>query len=432
MIVRISRASRFGGEIRVPGDKSIAHRALIIGALARGWTRIIGLPNGEDVRTTARVLGDCGVAIQRNGGAAIVQGTGAPLDARGVTLDCANSGTTMRLLTGALASFPTRATLAGDASLMRRPMGRVASPLRAMGAHIELRGDTAPITVIGGGLEGVEYLLETPSAQVKSAMMLAALNASGTTRIRGAIGSRDHTERMLRDFGAPIRVTGDEIALEGGSRLHGRFVRIPGDPSSAAYWAAAASIVENSAIELRDVLLNPTRTGFFDVLARMGAQIETKLDREEPEPSGSIRVRHSRLRGVTVEACEVPRIIDELPLLAVLATFADGLTIVRGASELRVKESDRIETLAKNLRAMGAEIETFPDGFAVNGPQPLRGTQIDPHHDHRIAMACSIAALGAAGESVIHGAQCAAISYPEFYTTLREASYESTDDVAVA
>ncbi|MGZ3497216.1 MAG: 3-phosphoshikimate 1-carboxyvinyltransferase [Vulcanimicrobiaceae bacterium] len=432
MIVRISRASRFGGEIRVPGDKSIAHRALIIGALARGWTRIIGLPNGEDVRTTARVLGDCGVAIQRNGGAAIVQGTGAPLDARGVTLDCANSGTTMRLLTGALASFPTRATLAGDASLMRRPMGRVASPLRAMGAHIELRGDTAPITVIGGGLEGVEYLLETPSAQVKSAMMLAALNASGTTRIRGAIGSRDHTERMLRDFGAPIRVTGDEIALEGGSRLHGRFVRIPGDPSSAAYWAAAASIVENSAIELRDVLLNPTRTGFFDVLARMGAQIETKLDREEPEPSGSIRVRHGRLRGVTVEACEVPRIIDELPLLAVLATFADGLTIVRGASELRVKESDRIETLAKNLRAMGAEIETFPDGFAVNGPQPLRGTQIDPHHDHRIAMACSIAALGAVGESVIHGAQCAAISYPEFYTTLREASYESTDDVAVA
>lgn len=419
--VRIASTPALRGSLRVPGDKSIAHRALICGALANGWTRIAGVPRSADVSATIRALNACGVQTQRNDDAVVVHGAGPDSWlASGNTIDCANSGTTMRLLMGVLASQPGRVRLTGDASLMRRPMRRIAEPLRAMGAQITLSGTgVAPVDIDGArALRGIAYELPLPSAQVKTAVLLAGLAADGETVLRGRLDSRDHTERMLPRFGASLDVRGGTIALQGGRRMRGVFVDIPGDPSSAAFWLAAALVTRESRIELRGVGLNPTRTGFIEVLRRMGAGIETQVQRSEPEPSGTIVVASSRLRGVTITAREVPMLIDELPLLAVLATQAEGTTVVRDAAELRVKESDRIEAVAAMLRAMGAAVETFEDGFAISGRQQLRGAVVESHGDHRIAMAAAIAALGAQGETEIRGAECVGVSYPAFFSTL--------------
>jgi 3-phosphoshikimate 1-carboxyvinyltransferase len=288
-----------------------------------------------------------------------------------------------------------------------------------MGAQVRLSGEgAAPLEITGAQLQGIEYDLSVPSAQVKTALMFAGLSATGGTVLRGRTDSRDHTERMLPRFGATVDVRGGAITVEGGQRMRGIFIEIPGDLSSAAFWIAAASIVPESCIELRDVSLNATRTGFLEVLQRMGASIETTLRRREPEPVGTIRVQSSSLRGVAISEAEVPSLVDELPLLAVLATQSEGTTTVRGAAELRIKESDRIEAIARVLRAMGAEIETFDDGFAVQGKQTLRGATIDSAGDHRIAMAGAIAALIARGETILQNAECVGVSYPSFFSTL--------------
>lgn len=421
MQIELRAARSLRGDISVPGDKSIAHRALLLGAMANGWTRIAGVPRSADVSATIRALGNCGVQIQRNEEAVIVNGGGREaLSAAGATIDCANSGTTMRLLMGVLAAHTGTVRLTGDASLSRRPMRRIADPLERMGARVALSGNgVAPLDFTGStSLEAIEYTLPVASAQLKTALLLAGLAANGRTSLRGKVASRDHTERMLPRFGASVEVNAGEIAVEGGQRLRGAFVEVPGDPSSAAVWIAAALMVPGSDVTISDVSLNPTRTGFLEVVRRMGAHVETTLRRSNPEPIGSIRVTHSALRGITLGADEVPAIIDELPLLAVLATQAQGRTQVHGAAELRVKESDRIETIAEAIRAMGAEIETFEDGFAVDGPQALRGGVVDPHGDHRIAMAGAVAALGASGTTTILDAHCAGVSYPAFFRDL--------------
>ena len=420
--LRISRTNRLHGTIAVPGDKSIGHRTLILGALARGWTRIVGLPGNADVGATADALTACGVNIQKNGDVAIVQGMGhASLDARGGDVDCMNSGTSMRLLSGVLASTRSRAVLVGDASLSRRPMRRISEPLQKMGAQIELsENGTAPIRITGTQLHAAEHVLKVPSAQVKSALILAGLYAEGTTVVRGEIGSRDHTERLLPVFGGHVEARGDALFVDGGQELHGAFVRVPGDPSSAAFWIAAALLVPDGDVVLRNVGANPTRLGFVEILLRMGARLDIESERHDAEPIATLRARTSELHAVEVGGAEAANAIDELPLLAVVATQAEGTTVVRDARELRVKESDRIEGVAKMLRALGGEIETFDDGFAITGPQRLRGGFVQPYGDHRIAMAASIAALIAEGECALDDPSCAAVSYPTFYSTLAE------------
>lgn len=409
--------------LRVPGDKSIGHRALLFAALAEGTTHLRGLPAGADVRSTRRCLEALGVGFRdEKEGVVVVEGCSGRFAQPRAVLDCGNSGTTMRLLTGILAVRDVDATLDGDASLRARPMRRVAEPLRAMGARIELRdGGLAPVHVRGSSsLRAFAYDLPVPSAQVKSALLFAALGAHGRTTLGGALRSRDHTERMLPLFGGRLLASNGTLALDGPQLLRApqTDLRIPGDISSAAYWIAAAAIVPDSYITIEDVGLNPSRLGFIDILRRMGASIEVHPQGTNAEPFGSIVVRGSALRATSVDAEEIPAVIDELPLLAVAAAFAEGTTVVHGAEELRVKESDRIEAVVHNGRAMGMEIEPFADGFAVRGPVTLRPAEIDAMGDHRIAMAFAIAGLATPGGTQISGAESVAISYPEFFSTL--------------
>lgn len=419
----VTPARPLKGRVAVPGDKSIAHRALLCGALANGWTRICGIPPSADVAATLRAINACGVQSQRNGDVVIVHGLGpqAWRQDAGV-IDCANSGTTMRLLMGALCGIGVAATLAGDESLSRRPMLRVAQPLRAMGARITVSSDgSAPVRIEPSNtLSGVEIELSTPSAQIKSALLFAGLFASGRTTLFGRVDSRDHSERMLPQFGARIECGPGRIMLEGGAPLHGAFIEVPGDASSAAFWIAAALVTPGSELLVERVSLNQTRTGFIRVLKRMGALIETRVARTQPEPIGCVRVTAGRMHATDVLPQDIPQMIDELPVLAVLATQAHGTTTVRGASELRVKESDRIANVAQMLRAFGAEVETFDDGFRIAGPQRLRAARIDPHGDHRVAMSAAVAAMCAADQTTISQAECVAISYPSFFSTLAE------------
>jgi 3-phosphoshikimate 1-carboxyvinyltransferase len=300
-------------------------------------------------------------------------------------------------------------------------MKRVAEPLRQMGAQFELtKNDYAPLTVKGTDLHGVNYELKVASAQIKTAITLAGLLAKGTTTITGEIHSRDHTERLLKHFGVHLDVKPDSVSISGGQKMKATTVQVPGDPSTAAFWMAAASLIPGAEVELHNIVLNPTRIGFLRALERMGAKVETKMTSENPEPIGTIRVSPGTLRGIKISKEEVPTLIDELPLLAVLATQAQGVTEVEGAEELRVKETDRIEAVAVNLRAMKAQIEVRPDGYRIQGPQKLYGAQINSFHDHRIAMAFSIAGLIAQGETEIQHPDCVGISYPGFFDTLKE------------
>jgi 3-phosphoshikimate 1-carboxyvinyltransferase len=418
--VTVSPAQRLSGAPGIPGDKSISHRMLMFGALAHGKTHITNLLDAADVRSTRGVLEALGVTITDVGDAVVVHGRGPEsfVPTRAV-LDCGNSGTTMRLMAGLLAGLPFVSQLDGDASLRSRPMRRVAEPLRALGATIDLGpGDRAPLRISGGQLRAARYDLPMPSAQVKSALLLAALGADGETVIGGELGGRDHTERLLWHFGVDLKVNGT-LRLRGGQKLRAADLRVPGDPSSAAFWLAAATIVRGGSVQLHDVGINPTRMGFVRVLNRMGAKITVTRSHSDCEPVGTLLAEYASLRATTIGADEVPALIDELPLIAVLATYATGTTEVRGAKELRVKESDRIEAIAQNLRAMGAEIEVLDDGFRIVGPQPLHGAAIRSYGDHRIAMACAIAALGAAGPITIDDAACVGISYPGFFATLR-------------
>ncbi len=434
MRVRVRRAARLEADVLAPGDKSISHRALLFGALGAAPMEVRNLAPGADVRSTAACLRALGVSITGGAGAAplVVRGVGpAGFLSPAGPLDCGNSGTTMRLLLGLVAGARISCTLDGDASLRRRPMRRVLLPLRAMGARMEGQGgpedEWAPLRVEPvPTLTGMAHRLPIASAQVKSALVLAGLAADGETRVREPEPSRDHTERMLAAWGAPVRVEAGEVVV---TRLLQplvlpRVLEVPGDPSSGAFWVGAGLLVPGASVVVRGVDVNPTRIGFLSVLERMGAHVEL-----EPEPSragdpvATLRVRGGQsLRGTEILPDEVPSLLDEVPLLAVVASQATGETRLTGARELRVKESDRLRQLVLGLRGMGADIDELDDGFVLRGPTRLRAAAIDSAHDHRIAMSFAIAGLVADGETEVEGAEWADISYPGFFAALGGAS----------
>jgi len=420
-------ASRLQGTLRVPGDKSISHRALMLGALAEGETIIQGLLPGEDPISTARCLSALGAEItQINSTEVRVRGTGlGQLKEASDILDAGNSGTTLRLMMGILASQPGLfSTLTGDHSLRSRPMGRVSNPLSQMGAQIWGRqgGKYAPLAILGQSLKPFHYHSPIASAQVKSAVLLAGLLTPGQTLVTEPARSRDHSERMLRAFGAKVYTDKSlTVAVEGPARLVGQTVIVPGDISSAAFWLVAASIVPGSELLLENVGINPTRTGILEVLQAMGADIQQLNPREQAgEPVADLRVRSAQLRGTTMGGSLIPRLVDEIPVLAVAALAAEGKTIIRDAEELRVKESDRLAVMAQELRRLGAQIQEHPDGLEIHGPQQLTGASVSPHADHRVAMSLAVASLLARGETTLENPECARVSYPEFWTTLNQ------------
>jgi 3-phosphoshikimate 1-carboxyvinyltransferase len=421
LVIRPARAVR--GRLTVPGDKSISHRYAILAALAHGRSTIHEYADGADCRSTLACLTALGATIEgepRIGAPIAIHGRGlGGLTPPARALDCGNSGTTMRLMAGVLAAHPFTSTLTGDASLSRRPMGRVVAPLSEMGARLEAaHGNRPPLIVHGGSLRAIEYRPEVPSAQVKSAVLLAGLQATGVTSVVEQAATRDHTERALRAFGVEVTLEGRRVTLRGGQALEARELTVPGDLSSAAFPAVAAAALAGSDITIEGVGLNPSRAAILDVLRRFGAMVDAEVDDVRlGEPIGRLRVRAGALEDVEIRPDEVPLVIDELPVLAALATYGGSLT-VSGAAELRVKESDRIASLVSGLRAMGAEAEERPDGFAISGARRLTGGAVDAHGDHRLAMAFAVAALGATGPTSISGADAVAVSYPSFFDDL--------------
>ena len=422
MSITIETGGPLRGEVAVPGDKSISHRAVIFGAVASGKTKIEGFLAGEDCLSTVACLRQLGVPVTAGGETVLIDGVG--LDGLGEpddVLNAGNSGTTARLLLGVLSGQPFYSVLTGDGSLRRRPMGRVTAPLTQMGAQFwgRERARLLPLSVRGGLLRPLDYTSPVASAQIKSAVLLAGLFAVGETVVREPEKSRDHTERMLAAFGATVQTAGNEVCVQGRPQLQGRLVQVPGDISSAAFFLVAASIVPGSDLLLRNVGLNQTRTGVLDVLGEMGADITVLNFREESgEPVADIRVRHAMLRGVEIGGAIIPRLIDELPVLAVAAAYAQGTTIVRDAAELRVKESDRISVVTEELGKLGVNIEARDDGFVVLGGGKLYGGSVSGRGDHRIAMSLCIAALGAATLVTLDDPDCIAVSYPAFLETL--------------
>jgi len=417
----------FRGTLRVPGDKSLSHRLALMCALARGRSRLLGFLDSEDCLHALDAMAAMGAGVRRHGTTVEVEGTGGTLQTQAGDLDMGNSGTLTRLLAGLAAGFPVTVRLFGDASLQSRPMRRILEPLRRMGADAvaEGPGERAPLRIRGGTLDGIDFDSPVASAQVKSALLLAGLRARGTTRIREPAPSRDHTERLFRALGLPITCEGLQATLQGsGGRapdLPAREWRIPGDPSSAAFWVAAAAANPGADLTVRGVGLNPTRTAYLDVLREMGAEIAFSPLREaEWEPQGDVAVRGSVLRGVEIGGARIANLIDELPILAVAAASAAGVTRIRDAAELRVKESDRIATTAAMLQACGVPVETRDDGLDVAGGAVIRGGGvIASRGDHRIAMAGAVLALRATEPVTIRGTACVATSYPGFIDGLR-------------
>jgi 3-phosphoshikimate 1-carboxyvinyltransferase len=404
------------GRLRLPGDKSISHRALLFAALATGRSSISNLATGEDVQATRSVLSALGVGIRSGAEAVTVSGTGLEGWRESETvLDCGNSGTSMRVLSGALAGRPFLSILTGDSSLRSRPMRRVSEPLRAMGAHVDGRADGAfaPLAIRGAPLHGMRHELAVASAQVKSALMMAGLQASGTTEIVSPAPSRDHSERMLAALGVPVEVDGLCVSVRAGAPQPFQ-LEVPGDPSSAAFFVVGALITPGSDLTIESMSLNPTRLGFVDVLRRMGGDIEIEPTGERcGEPVGELRVRSSALTATTIEGDEIPNVQDEIPILAVAAAFADGVTEVRDAAELTNKESNRIGAVHQELSEMGLAVETRPDGLAIRGGV-ARAALLKSHGDHRMAMALAVFANAIDGESTVRGWQAVSSSYPEF------------------
>jgi 3-phosphoshikimate 1-carboxyvinyltransferase len=407
------------GRLRVPGCKGISHRALLLAAIADGRSSIRGLADGADVATTAACLDTLGVRVTESGDALAVRGRGlAGLREPEGVLDCGNSGSTMRMLAGLIAGRDFLSVLVGDASLSSRPMARVLDPLRAMGATVDGRagGTLAPIVVRGGTLRGARHALATPSGQVKTALLLAGLQAEGSTTVVEPAPSRDHTERMLTALGVPVTCAGDRTVTVTAGQPRPFELTVPGDPSSAAFFVVAACIVPGSDLELVDVSLNPTRVSYLDVLRSMGARIDVEPTGEGVgEPVGTIRVRHAPLHAVDIAGAE--GIIDELPVLAIAAAFADGVTTIHDAAELAVKESNRIGAMEQELTQLGIGVEPRPDGLVIRGGMPV-GASLKSHGDHRIAMAGAVAGLAARGETTVRGFAVTAISYPGFAADL--------------
>ena len=418
---KIRPARSISGSITLPGDKSISHRYAMIASIAQGDSRIRNYSTGADCHSTLDAMRALGVPVEESGTEVTIRGRGLDgLRAPAADLDAGNSGSTIRMLSGILAAqtFPTR--IGGDESLSRRPMARIIEPLSRMGANISAReGRFPPLEIRGTRLRPIDYTLPVPSAQVKTCVLFAGLYAEGETIVREPVRSRDHTEIALREFGADLRVAAKTIALTGRPTLTGRDLVVPSDLSSAAFFIVAALLLPGSRLTIRGVGLNPTRSTLLDFLAGMGAAIRiTEVESRNGELSGELVVTSSRVRGGTIEKETTAALIDEIPVLAVLgAASEEGLTI-RDAGELRIKETDRIATVAENLRRMGVRVEELPDGLAIPGRQRFRAAELDSFGDHRIAMAFAIAALCADGESAIHGAEAASVSFPEFFATL--------------
>lgn len=433
------RAARIDTEISVPPDKSISHRAVLIASLSNGTCEISNFLEGEDCRSTVAAMRSLGVKIESpEPGRVVVQGCSGRFSQPAGDIDCGNSGTTMRLLSGILAARPIQSRLTGDPSLSKRPMRRVIEPLGLMGASLAAEGEKScpPLRIEGSSeLRGIEYRLPVASAQVKSAVLLAGLASKGETTVIETVRSRDHTERMFDRFqiqskrgeiwenkNLPARSLVEiRTTVEGGQVPEAVDVAVPGDISSAAFWLVAAAAQPDSRLVVKNVGLNPTRTGIIDVLFRMGARIREVIETNvQGEPLGSIDIKGVRLRATTIQGAEIPNVIDEIPILSVAAALAEGTTVIRDASELRVKETDRIAAVAANLRLMGVAVEEFPDGMAITGCPRLKGATLQCHHDHRIAMAFAIAGLFADGETTIENVACVDTSYPGFAETLAE------------
>lgn len=410
------------GTIRVPGDKSISHRSIIFGSLATGETKVYDILRGEDVLSTIQVFRDLGVSIQDDGDVIRIQGVGFQgLQVPTAPLDMGNSGTSIRLISGVLAGQDFSVTMVGDDSLSKRPMDRVAIPLRQMGVEIAGQGerDCPPLHEKGTHqLQPIHYRLPVASAQVKSALIFAALQAEGESTIIEKEKTRDHTEDMIRQFGGKIQVDGKTIHIQGGQEFQGQTVIVPGDISSAAFWLVAGLILPDSVIKIENVGLNQTRTGILDVIQEMGGDL-TVEDRDEKAVSASLTVKTSSLKGIRIDGELIPRLIDELPIIALLATQANGQTVIADAEELRVKETDRIQVVADSLNAMGANVVPMEDGMIITGPTPLHGADLETFGDHRIGMMAAIAALLVSeGNVVLDRAEAINTSYPSFFEDL--------------
>ncbi|MEB2279795.1 3-phosphoshikimate 1-carboxyvinyltransferase [Lysinibacillus xylanilyticus] len=412
------------GTLTIPGDKSISHRSVMFGAIATGKTTVDGFLLGEDCLSTIDCFRKLGVKID-------VEGTNVSIDSPGIegwqepkeVLYTGNSGTTTRLMLGILAGSTVHSVMTGDASIGKRPMRRVIDPLRQMGAHITGRanGQYTPLAIQGTALQAIDYHMPVASAQVKSAVLLAGLRAEGTTIVREMEVSRDHTERMLRQFGAQVDEVDGVISLKGGQTLTGTHVSVPGDISSAAFFLVAGAICEDSKITLENVGINPTRNGIIEVLHNMGASITLMPNEDsQSEPTATITIETSTLRGTTIEGDIIPRLIDEIPILALLATQANGKTIIKDAEELKVKETDRITAVVDELKKLGANIEATEDGMIIDGPTPLRGASLKTYGDHRIGMMGAVAALITDGAVTLDDAECIAVSYPSFFEHIEE------------
>ena len=419
----IKPSGKLRGEITVPGDKSISHRSVMLGSIAKGDTRISGFLTGEDCLSTIDCFKKLGIDIEVNGTDVTVHGKGLKgLSAPAETLDVGNSGTTLRLMSGILSAQPFTTRLTGDSSIQKRPMGRVASPLGLMGAKITSENEkmTAPLTIEGQSLHGIDYTLPVASAQVKSALILAGLYADGETRITEPEATRDHTEIMLNYLGADIRKEGDTIVVRPAAELTGKDITVPGDISSAAYFIAAALISKDSEVLIKNVGVNPTRTGIITAFKAMGGNIELTNERTVcGEPVADILVRSSRLHGVVIKGAIIPKLIDEIPVIAAAACYASGETVIADAAELRVKESDRIKTMAAELGRMGATVIQTDDGMIILGGIPLHGAVCESYNDHRVAMSVAVAALGAKGETQIKDCGCVDISFPGYFDALK-------------
>jgi len=418
--VEIRPARNLAGTVRLPGDKSISHRYAMLGAVAEGATRLENFSTGADCASTLGCLRMLGVPWEREANRILIQGRGPHLQAPTSPLDCGNSGSTMRMLSGILAGQEFSSELTGDESLSRRPMARIITPLSAMGAKIVAQeGGRPPLRITGGPLRPLDYKLPVASAQVKSSLLFAGLFAEGETRLEEPMRTRDHGEVALRAFGAEVKQNGNRTSIAGGQKLRGIEAEIPGDISSAAFFLCAAGLFADSQLLIPSLLMNPTRARLLDVLIWMGVGISvTQLEEEHGELRGTVQVQGGNLKGAVVGGADSAALIDEIPVIAAIAPYtAEGVEI-RDARELRVKESDRIAAVAANLRAMGAQVEEREDGLKIPGGQQLQGAEIDSFGDHRIAMAFAVAALRARGETRIHRADAAVISYPAFYDTL--------------
>lgn len=420
--MNFSKASALKGEICIPGDKSISHRAVMLGALADGMTEVTNFLKGADCLSTIQCFRNLGIRIEEDQEILRIYGKGLyGLSAPSDTLDTGNSGTTTRLISGILSGQPFTTVLNGDASIQSRPMKRIMVPLRQMGADIvSIRGnDCAPLRITGGSLRGIHYHSPVASAQVKSAILLAGMYADSPTTVTEPSLSRNHSELMLNYFGGDVKSKGTTVTIQPNPRLMGRKVSVPGDISSAAYFLAAALIVPGSEVLIRHVGINPTRNGILKVARQMGADVTLLNHSEgEGEPTADLLVKSSSLKAVTIEGSLIPTLIDEIPILAVLACFAKGTTYIKDAQELKVKESNRIDTVVENLIAMGANATATEDGMVIEGGHGLHGGLVDSHMDHRIAMSFAVAALAAEGKTDIRDAECVNISYPSFYKDL--------------